>query len=127
MTNQERRRFHRVLFDAPCEIHQSENVWDSQVLDISLKGVLVRRPDHWDGDVEAPLEVVINLENGAAIVMAVLLKHVERVQLGFLCQYIDLESASHLRRLVELNIGNDELLQRDLAELGAEPGSEPND
>lgn len=123
MTNPERRRFHRVLFDAPCEIHQAENVWDSQVLDISLKGALVSRPAHWNGAVDAPLEVIVQLENGAAIVMAVLLKHVEPDQLGFKCQYIDLESASHLRRLVELNIGNDDILHRDLAELGN--GGEP--
>jgi hypothetical protein len=120
MSNHERRRFHRILFDAGCELHQAERIWNSQVLDISLKGVLIRRPTPWEGDVAAPFEVVIHLENGTAIVMAVELKHVEPGQLGFGCQYIDLESATHLRRLVELNLGDDTLLQRDLQELGGE-------
>lgn len=35
--------------------------------------------------------------------------------LGFECQHIDLDSISHLRRLVELNLGDEELLERELA------------
>lgn len=118
MNNQERRRFHRILFDAPCELHQAESAWQTQVTDLSLKGVLVKRPADWSGDINIPFEVVIHLEDGTAIVMAVQLKHLDQDQLGFGCQYIDLESATHLRRLVELNLGHDLLLHRDLLELG---------
>lgn len=120
MNNRERRRFHRILFDANCELHQAENVWQSQVLDLSLKGALVQKPADWSGDIKAPFEVVIHLEDGTAIVMAVQLKHIEHGTLGLGCQYIDLESATHLRRLVELNLGSEALLHRDLLELGSD-------
>jgi hypothetical protein len=44
----------------------------------------------------------------------------EQELLGFVCQYIDLDSISHLRRLVELNLGDGSLLERELAALGEE-------
>ncbi|MFE8072846.1 PilZ domain-containing protein [Marinobacteraceae bacterium S3BR75-40.1] len=115
----ERRHFSRILFDAYCRLHQGERVWPAQVLDISLKGILLKEPEGFDGDQNLPFEVTIELaEQGAAIVMAVKLKHREKGQLGFHCEFIDLESAAHLRRLVELNLGDDQLLHRELQVLG---------
>lgn len=116
-----RRRFSRILFDAPCELHQGERQWRTEVLDISLKGILLKRPDDWSADLKGPFEVVIHLaDQGVAIVMAVQLKHAEATHLGYVCQYIDLESASHLKRLVELNLGDPKLLSRELMALGQE-------
>jgi len=114
----EKRRFHRINFDAPCELHCQDVVWSTEVLDISLKGVLVQRPEGWKVPLNKPCEVVIHLnEHEAAIVMAVELKHVEDHRLGFRCQYIDLDSATHLKRLVELNLGDQALLEREFAHL----------
>jgi len=36
---------------------------------------------------------------------------------GIRCESIDLDSISHLRRLVELNLGDPELLNRELSAL----------
>ena len=114
----EKRRFHRIEFDAPCELHCQDSVWTTEVLDISLKGVLVKRPDDWTASLNDPCEVVIHLDDQmTAIVMAVELKHVEAHRLGFKCQYIDLESVTHLKRLVELNLGDQALLEREFAHL----------
>ena len=114
----EKRRFHRIEFDAPCELHCLDRVWSTEVLDISLKGVLVKRPDDWDVPLMQPCEVIVHLnEHEAAIVMAVELCHVEPHRLGFKCQYIDLESATHLKRLVELNLGDQALLEREFAHM----------
>ncbi|MBU2874107.1 PilZ domain-containing protein [Marinobacter salexigens] len=114
----EKRKFHRINFDAPCELHALESVWTTEVLDISLKGVLVKRPDGWDVPLNQPCEVIVHLDGQeAAIVMAVELKHVELQRLGFKCQYIDLESAIHLKRLVELNLRDQVLLEREFVRL----------
>lgn len=114
----EKRRFHRISFDAECELHCQESVWSSEVLDVSLKGVLVKRPESWDVPLKQPCEVVILLDDHkTGIVMAVELRHVENHRLGFKCQYIDLESATHLKRLVELNLGDQALLEREFAHL----------
>ena len=118
--NANRRRFQRILFDAPCELHQDDRLWYSQVVDISLKGVLMRRPDHWqDSEASGPFEVIISLaDQASAIVMALKLRHAGPHLLGFACQYVDIESAGHLKRLVELNLGDSDLLNRELQVLG---------
>ncbi|MDO6825188.1 PilZ domain-containing protein [Marinobacter sp. 1_MG-2023] len=114
----EKRKFHRISFDAPCDLHALDSVWTTEVLDISLKGVLVKRPEGWDVPLSQPCEVIVHLDSQqAGIVMAVELKHVEAHKLGFKCQYIDLESAAHLKRLVELNLGDQVLLEREFAHL----------
>jgi hypothetical protein len=37
---------------------------------------------------------------------------------GLHCRHIDIESLAHLRRLIELNLGDPALLERELAALG---------
>jgi len=120
----EQRRFHRIEFDAACEVQWQEQIWQAQVLDISLKGVLLQRPPEWTVPVGESCEVTVFL-NGteAGIVMAVILRHVEDQHLGFQVQYIDLDSATHLRRLVELNLGDPALLEREFENLLA-PGAQ---
>jgi len=99
-------------------LHYQEWVWPSEVLDISLRGVLVKRPQDWNVPLNEPCEVVILLDDQeTGIVMAVELRHIEPHRLGFRCQYIDLESASHLKRLIALNLGDQVLLDREFAHL----------
>ena len=43
--------------------------------------------------------------------------HVDGNRAGLLCRSIDLDSVTHLRRLIELQLGDPALLERDLAEL----------
>lgn len=114
----EQRRFHRIEFDAACEVQWQEQIWQAQVLDISLKGILLQRPSKWTVAVNELCEITVFL-NGteAGIVMAVILRHVEDQRLGFQVQYIDMDSATHLRRLVELNLGDATLLERELGNL----------
>lgn len=50
--------------------------------------------------------------------MEVVLTRTQPQSLGFVCRHIDLDSISHLRRLVELNLGDEQLLERELAALG---------
>jgi hypothetical protein len=50
--------------------------------------------------------------------MEVVLTRTQGELLGFVCRHIDLDSISHLRRLVELNLGDETLLERELAALG---------
>ena len=116
MTGQTRRLFNRILFDAPCEIRQGDRIWPSQVLDISLQGALLREPERFEGQHGDSFDVVIELGDGAASIrMTVTLRHYEERRLGFECQTLDLDSATHLRRLVELNLGDEAELHRELA------------
>lgn len=49
--------------------------------------------------------------------MAGELAHVEGERSGVLCRSIDLESITHLRRLIEMNLGDAALVERELAAL----------
>ena len=119
-TANERRRFHRINFDAATAITQGANRWAAELHDISLKGILVIRPADWDGDPARLFDARISLGAGIEVQMEVELTRAEGDQLGFICRHIDLDSISHLRRLVELNLGDEELLERDLTALGGQ-------
>ena len=114
----ERRRFQRVAFDAPTVIAQGERQWSAALHDISLKGLLIGTPRDWNGDPDQPFEALIELGNEARVKMEVVLTRTQPHSLGFVCRHIDLESISHLRRLIELNLGDEQLLERELAALG---------
>jgi len=115
----ERRRFHRILFDAPTCIETANGNLQTQLLDISLKGALARTPAHWQPQAGEPVILHVLLdEAGTEITMHALCAHIEADRVGFLCDEIDMDSITQLKRLVAMNIGDDELLQRDLAALG---------
>lgn len=119
-TTNERRRFQRIAFDAATELLQGPHRWDVELLDLSLKGLLIRRPDNWDGDQSHPFLANISLASDIQVQIEVELARTQDGQLGFVCRHIDLDSISHLRRLVELNLGDESLLERELAALGEE-------
>ena len=117
--DQERRRFQRVLFDAPAQLITPREVRETAVVDVSFKGVLVRRPAGWRVLPEEGVLVEIQLEHPEShIRMHAAVAHIEPDHVGLQCRHIDIESAAHLRRVVELNLGDDALLARDLSMLG---------
>ena len=117
-TTTERRRFQRIAFDAATELAQGERRWEAELHDVSLKGLLLRRPRDWNGDPNQPFIATISLDAGTRLKMEVVLTRTRDDLLGFVCRHIDLDSISHLRRLVELNLGDEQLLERELAALG---------
>ncbi|MDX5371786.1 MAG: PilZ domain-containing protein [Pseudomonadaceae bacterium] len=116
----ERRRFQRIAFDAATELAQGERRWTVALHDVSLKGLLVKRPRDWNGDPHQPFIATLDLDGETRLQMEVVLTRTRDDLLGFVCRHIDLESISHLRRLVELNLGDESLLERELAALGEE-------
>jgi len=116
----ERRRFQRIEFDAATELVQGDRRWPVELHDLSLKGLLVRRPEGWNADAEQPFEARVRLADDAEVRMEVAMTHEEGDLIGFACQHIDLDSIAHLRRLVELNLGDEALLERELAALGGQ-------
>ncbi|ROL67239.1 PilZ domain-containing protein [Pseudomonas chlororaphis] len=113
----DRRRFKRIAFDARTELSQGPNRWSVQLLDLSLKGLLIQRPEPWQGDASQSFAADIHLGNDADVRMEVQLAHDDHGQLGFVCVHIDLASIEHLRRLIELNLGDPEELERELGAL----------
>jgi hypothetical protein len=114
----ERRRFSRITFHRPAELDVLSERGTCELLDVSLKGALVEAPAGLRGTVGQPCTLTVRLDAGEAVVrMDGRIAHRTGTQIGIRCTGVDLESISHLRRLVELNLGDEELLQRELAAL----------
>ena len=116
----ERRHFVRVSFDAPALLTTSSNAFSVHVQDLSLKGALIVAPAQAGLEPGMLCQITIPLaETGNHIAMSAEVAHVEGLHAGLLCRGIDLDSVTHLRRLIELQLGDPALLERDLVELTA--------
>jgi hypothetical protein len=114
----ERRKHARVAFHAPATLMLSDRTLEAIVLDLSLKGALVRLPVGTVMDNPAPCKLRVQLDEMlAGIDMETCVVHLEGRCAGLRCLSIDLDSVTHLRRLVELNLGDPALLDRELSEL----------
>ena len=114
----ERRSFSRIAFHRPARLMVGEDHADVEVLDVSLRGALVRVPPGFEAAEPARCTLRIRLDAGeAAIQMQGQVAHRRGGKLGVRCTSIDLESIRHLRRVVELNLGEEHLLHRELASL----------
>ncbi len=112
-----RRRFKRIAFDARTELSQGQFIWPVKLIDLSLKGLLIERPEPWLGNAEQDFFVDIHLSDDVDIQMDVHLAHEDQGQLGFVCRHISLESIQRLRRLIELNLADEAELERELGAL----------
>ena len=120
MNAEERRQFSRFLFDATAILHCPSGDTKTGLVDISLKGALISQPPNAPalnvGD-DVALDVI--LADGAThIHMQAEVVHISEENIGLRRTNIDMESISHLRRLVELNLGDTEVLERELEALG---------
>ncbi|HET8538701.1 MAG TPA: PilZ domain-containing protein [Anaeromyxobacter sp.] len=116
----ERRRFSRIAFHRPADLDVRIAQGTCEVLDVSLKGALVEVPYGFPAHVGQRCTLVIRLDAGdVAIRMEGEIVHREGTQAGIRCVEIDLESISHLRRIVELNVGDEDVLHRELSALVA--------
>ena len=114
----ERRKFSRILFDAKAHLAHAGSTWQTTILDLSINGALVQLPENFGPQChsEITLEFVL-ADSDIQLVMATEIVHKTTEHLGLRCLHIDVESISHLRRIIELNIGDAELLNRELAML----------
>lgn len=116
--NLERRRFTRIHFDAKCTLVHQNHVYDIQLVDICLRGALAESTTPLPVQVGDSVELIIALdEQEQQIRMPAEVNHLLKSFVGFRAENMELASITHLRRLVELNLGNPELLERELEHL----------
>lgn len=91
----------------------------TQLIDISLKGALVAHPPGLDLSVGTPVTLSVQLADSPVVIaMVATVAHVSSERVGLHCTAIDVDSMTHLRRLMELNLGDPGLLDRELLALG---------
>ncbi|WP_415883253.1 PilZ domain-containing protein [Neptuniibacter sp. QD72_48] len=111
----ERRRFTRINFDAQTELKRDNETWDATLVDISFNGILVKSEQALALQKGDEVQAVIHLlGDDIAIRTPATLAHQQDNEYGFLIENLDLDSLTLLRRLVELNLGDETLLEREL-------------
>ena len=119
MTN-EQRHSTRIPFNTTVTLVNCDTGYKTmaELIDISFKGLLISKPSDWQ-DVSGE-RFAVNLQlagNEIEINLNVIAVHSEQNHIGFKTEKMDIDTATNLRRLVELNLGDESLLERELSEL----------
>ncbi|MGD8711275.1 MAG: PilZ domain-containing protein [Thiohalophilus sp.] len=125
MVDSERRQFTRIRFNTEAQLidPDADRQWPTELLDISLRGALVKQPLKGPDDFSRIYQLQLVLADNACMAFEVRIIHSDKHLLGLQFQQMDLDSASHLHRLVELNIEDPALFERELSELlDSQPG-----
>lgn len=119
MYTEQRRLYSRIRFHGTARLLVADRELPCTVLDLSLKGALIElEEEHPDLAVDEPCLLELSLQDDAIIVrMEANLAHRSGRHAGLVCREIDLDSITHLRRLLELNLGDAELLNREFSAL----------
>jgi hypothetical protein len=115
--HEEKRRFERIFHDANTHlIPVGGSAVQCNLLDISLNGCLVSGSTG-TADFRIKDKLIVDIILGEAVSIEVSAHIVfigEEMQLGFQFDEIDIDSVTSLRRLVELNMGDSSMLERNL-------------
>jgi len=113
----EKRHFHRIFYNADVTISNDSKAYPCTLIDLSLHGCLLNFDEPWTQSSDELYTLKLQLSDEKDITMMLSVAHVVANSVGFKCEHIDIGSISHLRRLVELNLGDSEILERDLLAL----------
>jgi len=113
----EKRHFHRIFYNSDVTLSNDSDTYPCQLVDLSLQGCLLRFSTPWTHSADDLYTLKLQLSDESHITMKLSVAHVVANSVGLKCEHIDIDSISHLRRLVELNLGNSDLLERDLLAL----------
>ncbi|TMM41993.1 PilZ domain-containing protein [Colwellia ponticola] len=113
-----KRQFTRILFSINAELEIEGKTYPVSIHDISLNGALVSaiKSDHSLKGKLGRLHFLLS-DQESAVTMAVVVVHEEDEETGLQCNAIDIDSVTHLRRLIELNLGDSKQLNKELRHL----------
>jgi hypothetical protein len=125
----ERRRFHRFPFQSQALLRVGQQArLPAVLLDISLNGALLEVPglgtssiDDNDGELGLSVRGEVN-GNEVTMSMDVQVVRLERERVACRFLEVDADSFSSLKSLIEDNLGNVALLDRELTQLDYWPG-----
>jgi hypothetical protein len=119
---QNHRLYSRVPFVTQVELHLPDQNLRLTLLDIAFKGALLQTSIQHNLALQVPCRLVLPLADGdETIEMRGKIAHLETDHIGIACDDMDLHSLTNLRRLLALNTGDAELMDRELAQLFAKP------
>ncbi|ERM59449.1 hypothetical protein M565_ctg3P014 [Vibrio cyclitrophicus FF75] len=88
------------------------------VQDLSLHGLLIQCDDFQQLSHDIPVQVSFTLANSDInIQLEATIVSTINTSMRLRIEHLDIDSISHLKRLIELNVGDDELLYREIEHL----------
>lgn len=115
---EDKRRFTRIIFSTPAQLTIGSNSYNASLIDLSLKGALVKAEQDLTVHIGQECSLSFTLPSSdVEINIQASITHVEHFNVGMVCTKIDLDSVSHLKRLIALNLGDEDLLDRELSSL----------
>ena len=119
-SDNERRRYHRVACEAPARLFSDVEYHPCRLINISIKGALVRRPPNWHGGAGDRCLLEISLEDESPVEMEVNIVRVEDDYVACDWDMFDVRGFVALRRMLEKEIDDPEQIAQDLEALHAE-------
>lgn len=115
----ENRRTHRVAFNCLVEFESGDTRHVCELIDISLQGALIGACSGATPEAGTRCKLNISLDDSdeIKIIMVGTIAHKIENRVGIHCETIDVDSMTHLRKLIEYNLGDVDLLNRDLEAL----------
>lgn len=112
----ESRLSHRIVFECLVEFESGEYQHVCELLDISLQGALIGSCSGATPEAGTACKLILNLDESreVQVIMQGTIAHKIENRVGIHCESIDIDSMTHLRKLIEYNLGDAELLERDL-------------
>ena len=111
----ERRRFWRANFHSGAKLLTDGDEYTVQIEDLSLKGALVTLPEGASIKIDERCRLQVQLAAGVVIMLWGRAAHVKDGHVGIKGESMDLDSVTHLRRLIELNVGDPVLLEEEIS------------
>ncbi len=112
------RHYARIPFVAAVHLQLRGLDMTVQLVDIALKGALVETALAQTLTLQETCRLILPLAvDGDGVTMAGKIVHLSQNLVGIECVEIELTSLTRLRRLIELNTGDTELMDRELSHL----------
>jgi len=112
--SEDRRTFRRVTFEAHSQLDSGGDSYSCELLDISLRGALLRCENEIPISETAQLRIYLP-STEITLTFDVELVHSKDSYYGYRFLGSDIESISHLRRLLELNSKDNEGIEGEIA------------
>jgi len=117
---EEHRKFTRIGFDSTVTLGNDDTLWEAHVVDISLNGLLVDTPEGWSAELgdEFDVDLLLTKSGDRFVVMRCRVAWQQGDKVGLERTEIGLEAMTHLRRIIELNTGDAQRVEREFSQLG---------
>ncbi|MFM2621238.1 PilZ domain-containing protein [Vibrio owensii] len=114
----ERRRFSRIIYQVSALLEQGDLALQATIQDLSLHGLLLKAENASSLEPSRKVDVAFSFAQSEQVMqLTANIISITDNEIRLKIANIDIDSISQLKRFIELNVGNNELLNRELEHL----------